>query len=102
MEPPSMYGDEGDYGDVYHSHEELWDSLAENLDYGSGHELFDDVAQALSEHGYGQGEGFTLEEWMESIKDIDELYQDEDGNWHIHFDWEMETEDGDYGGSRGW
>ena len=100
--PPSMYGGGDNFDDIYHDHEELWDSLADNLDYGGGHELFDDVVEALEDRNYGAGEGWQVEQWLDGIVDINEIYQDDDGNWHMSFDFEFETKDGFYEGTRGW
>ncbi len=100
--PPSMYGDGDNLDDIYEYHKENWDSFAESLDYGGGHELFEDVTEALQDRNYGAGEGWQIDDWLDGITNITDFYQDNQGNWHIQFSFEFDTEDGHYEGTRGW
>lgn len=102
--PPSMFDGDDNLDNIWQEHADDWDAFAEYLDYGEegGHELFEDVAEALSERGYGQGDGFSIAEWMNGITDITDFYQDEQGKWHIQFEFDLERDEGRYTGVRGW
>lgn len=85
MLPPSMFGDnggeyEGDNRDVF-----------EGLDIG-------DVQEAIGD--WSSGSGFSTDQWMEGITDIRDVWYDENGTMHGTFDFDIETDEGDYVGTR--
>ena len=87
-EPPSMFDGDG-YGDN------------ENIDPQIFEELGGDISDFhdAMEH-YAEGSGFTAEEWESFITEIRDVSYDDEGNLHFTFDFDMETDEGAYEGTR--
>ena len=87
MLPPSMFGGNGDNGDGEDIpyDEEVWESQEQ------ANEAFDLLEQ------WNNGLGFSTDEWFDMITSIDNIEYDDNGNI-LSFDFEWESEDGQYSG----
>lgn len=105
--PPSMFEGEEGRDDHYYDHADYWDDVAHNFNEQndteiSGYDFFHDVADALENAHYGEGDGFSFGDWVDGMTiDEESIYYDEEGNIHFSFDFDIESGGEHYEGSRG-
>lgn len=93
MLPPSMFGGDGFGSDDFRDdHSDIYDALD---DAGIDASDFDARMEA-----YAEGSGFSAEQWVGMMTDIRDVRYDDDGNVHFTFDFDMETDGGEYAGTR--
>lgn len=94
--PPSMYGDFGDPNDPETEYY-IRTEYDENL-FDSGEQAFD-AYQAIVE--WAGGSGFSPMDFYENITEVrDVSYNEQTGEIHFTFDFEIDSDNGDYTGTR--